>query len=132
MLAKGLREQSYAVDVAGDGEDALYRFSINDYDLVILDVLLPRRSGIGVCREIRASGSVIPVLMLTACDAVSDRVAGLDVGADDYLTKPFDFHELLARVRALLRRGPVLRPEILRVRDLTIDTLRRQVQRAGR
>lgn len=132
MLAQGLREQAYAVDVATDGEDALYRAFINDYDLVILDVMLPRKNGFVVCRELRAAGSGLPVLMLTARDSVPDRIAGLDTGADDYLTKPFDFHELLARVRALLRRGPVLRPELIEVADLTIDTRARRVRRGVR
>jgi two-component system copper resistance phosphate regulon response regulator CusR len=121
ILAKGLRRQKYAVDVAADGEEAEYLASINDYDLIILDVMLPRKDGFEVCRELRAAGSAVPVLMLTARDAVQDRIAGLDTGADDYLTKPFDFHELLARVRALLRRGHALRPEKLEVADLTID-----------
>ncbi len=110
MLAKGLREQSYAVDVAADGKAALYQAGVNDYDLIILDVMLPLRDGFEVCRELRAGGSNVPVLMLTARDAVSDRIAGLDTGADDYLVKPFDFRELLARVRALLlRRWPACR-----------------------
>ena len=132
MLAKGLREQAYAVDVSPDGEDALYRLSINDYDLVILDVMLPRKNGLEVCREMRSSGSSLPVLMLTARDAVSDRVAGLDTGADDYLNKPFDFQELLARVRALLRRGPVMQTETIEIADLVIDTQARRARRAGR
>lgn len=132
MLAKGLREHGYAVDVSGDGEDALYRLSINDYDLVVLDVMLPRKNGLQVCREMRSSGSTLPVLMLTARDAVSDRVAGLDTGADDYLNKPFDFNELLARVRALLRRGPSLQTEIIKIADLIIDNQARRVRRAGR
>src|ERR1700758_2040421 len=89
MLAKGLREQGYAVDVAGDGEDALYQQSINEYDLLILDVMLPSRDGFDVCRSIRSEGSTVPILMLTARDAVDDRISGLDCGADDYLTKPF-------------------------------------------
>jgi two-component system, OmpR family, copper resistance phosphate regulon response regulator CusR len=132
MLAKGLREQAYAVDLVTDGEEALYRTSINDYDLIILDVMLPRRNGLEVCRQLRAAGSVVPVLMLTARDSVGDRITGLDTGADDYLTKPFDFHELLARVRALLRRGPALRAESIQIADLTIDTQARGVRRAGR
>jgi len=132
ILAKGLREQAYAVDVATDGEDGLYRAEINDYDLVILDVMLPRKDGFAVCREMRAAGSAVPVLMLTARDAVSDRITGLDTGADDYLTKPFDLHELFARVRALLRRGPVLRTETLQIADLRIDTQARRARRAGR
>ena len=94
--------------------------------------MLPRRNGLEVCRELRIAGSAVPVLMLTARDAVVDRVAGLDGGADDYLTKPFDFHELLARVRALLRRGPLLRPETIQIADLTVDTRARQVWRARR
>src|SRR6185295_12897656 len=94
FIAKGLREQAYAVDIAHDGEQALYQASINEYDLVILDVLLPLRDGNAVCRELRASGFRTPILMLTACDSIDDRVTGLDSGADDYLTKPFDFKEL--------------------------------------
>jgi two-component system, OmpR family, copper resistance phosphate regulon response regulator CusR len=132
MLAKGLREQTYAVDVAADGEAALWQAGINDYDLIILDVMMPLKDGFDVCRELRDAGSAVPVLMLTARDAVQDRIAGLDTGADDYLVKPFDFHELLARVRALLRRGPALRPEKLEVADLMIDTRARVVRRGGR
>ncbi|MBO0859014.1 MAG: response regulator transcription factor [Chloracidobacterium sp.] len=132
ILAKGLREQSYAVDVVIDGEAAVYQASVNDYDLVILDVMLPLKDGFEVCRELREEGLTFPILMLTARDAPPDRVAGLDIGADDYLTKPFDFHELLARLRALLRRGPELRPEILKIADLSIDTRARRVSRAGR
>jgi DNA-binding response OmpR family regulator len=132
MLAKGLRERAYAVDVAADGEEALYRTSIADYDIVILDVMLPRKSGFEVCSEMRSAGLTVPVLMLTARDSVSDRIAGLDTGADDYLSKPFDFGELAARMRALLRRGSVLRAETIRVADLTIDERSRRVQLAGR
>lgn len=131
MLAKGLREQSYAVDWTGDGENALYLASINDYDLIILDVMLPLKDGLEVCREVRASGSAVPILMLTARDQVESRIAGLDMGADDYLVKPFDFHELLARVRALLRRGPSIKPDFLRIADLTINVRARSVSRAG-
>jgi two-component system copper resistance phosphate regulon response regulator CusR len=132
LLAKGLREHAYAVDVAGDGDDALALFAANDYDLLILDVQLPRRSGLDVCRDLRAQGSPVPILVLTARDAVEQRVEGLDAGADDYLTKPFDFQELLARVRALLRRGPALQPTVLTVADLSLDTRTRRVARAGR
>lgn len=132
MLAKGLREESYAVDVAGDGEKALEQAYLNDYDLIILDVMLPGKDGFEVCRELRASGSAVPILMLTARDAVEDRVEGLNTGADDYLAKPFDFDELLARVRALLRRVPALLPEIIEVADLAINTRARQVFRAGK
>jgi len=132
MLAKGLREQACAVDVAADGEAALYQASINEYDLVILDLMLPVKDGFEVCRGIRASGSAVPIIMLTARDAVEDRVAGLDTGADDYLTKPFDFRELLARVRALRRRGEAIHSETLRVADLEVDTRARRATRAGR
>ncbi len=132
MLAKGLREQTYAVDTAADGEAGEYQASVNDYDLIILDCMLPRKDGFAVCREIRAARSAVPILMLTARDAVEDRIHGLDTGADDYLTKPFDFHELLARVRALLRRGQALRSEIIRVADLVINTRARIVTRNNR
>lgn len=131
ILAKGLRRQNYAVDLAADGETAEYQASVNDYDLIILDVMLPRKDGMEVCRDLRAAGSAVPVLMLTARDAVQDRIAGLDAGADDYLIKPFDFHELLARVRALLRRGQALCPEKIKVADLTIDARAHEVERAG-
>jgi DNA-binding response OmpR family regulator len=132
FVAKGLREQSYAVDVARDGEEALYLASINAYDLVVLDVLLPAKDGHTVCRELRAAGSRMPILMLTALDAVDDRVAGLDCGADDYLIKPFDFKELLARLRALLRRPAGIRPGVIRIDDLALDTARHTASRAGR
>ena len=131
MLAKGLREQGYAVDVAGDGEEALYQQSVNEYDLVVLDVMLPRRDGFDVCRSIRSEGSTGPILMLTARDAVDDRISGLDCGADDYLTKPFDFGELLARVRALLRRPDVLLPEAITIADLEINLHAHRVKRAN-
>jgi DNA-binding response OmpR family regulator len=131
-IKRGLREAAYAVDVAGDGEEALYQASINDYDAVILDVMIPKRDGFEVCRELRAEGSRVPVLMLTARDAVEDRIEGLDTGADDYLTKPFEFGELLARLRALLRRGQELRPAIIKVADLEIDTRGQRARRDGR
>jgi two-component system copper resistance phosphate regulon response regulator CusR len=131
MLAKGLREQSYAVDLAEDGEAAIYQTQINDYDLIILDVMLPRLDGFAVCRELRQCHLPIPVLMLTARDDVQDRISGLDSGADDYLTKPFNFHELLARVRALLRRGHALQPETIEIADLKIDTRSHEVRRAA-
>ena len=122
LIAKGLRENAYAVDIARDSEQALYHAAVNTYDLVILDVMLPGEDGYTICRKLRSSGIAAPVLMLTALDAVDDRVAGLDSGADDYLTKPFDFKELLARLRALLRRPHEVRPRTIRVDDLTIDT----------
>jgi two-component system copper resistance phosphate regulon response regulator CusR len=131
-VAKGLREKAYAVDVAVTGDDALYQASINTYDLVILDVMLPGRNGFQVCRELRASGQRMPILMLTARDAVEDRITGLDQGADDYLTKPFEFRELLARLRALLRRSGELRPARIAVADLVLDTAAQAVSRAGR
>jgi DNA-binding response OmpR family regulator len=131
FVAKGLREQSYAVDVATNGDDALYQAAINTYDVIILDVMIPRRDGFEVCRELRSAGQKIPILMLTAKDAIEDRIAGLDFGADDYLTKPFEFRELLARLRALLRRSGELRPSRFVVADLVLDTGARTVTRAG-
>src|SRR3954447_15199068 len=128
LLAKGLREQTYAVDVAGDGDAAVFQAGTTDYDAVILDVMLPRRDGFAVCRAIRATGSGVPILMVTARDAVEARIEGLDCGADDYLVKPFDFGELLARVRALIRRGrhPIL-PDRVAVGGLVLDTRARRV-----
>ena len=133
FIAKGLREAAYAVDVAADGVTASQLCQQNDYDAVVLDVMLPGRDGLSVCRELRASGSDVPVLMLTARDAVEARVAGLDAGADDYLTKPFDFRELLARVRALTRRDRrPLGPERVEIRHLTIDIPGQRVWSRGR
>lgn len=132
FIARGLREQAYAVDLVADGEAALYQLAVNTYDAVILDVMIPRKDGFEVCRELRSQGSRLPVLMLTARDAVEDRIAGLDTGADDYLTKPFAFGELLARLRALLRRGAELRPDVIEVADLRIDTRGQRASRAGR
>jgi two-component system copper resistance phosphate regulon response regulator CusR len=131
MLAKGLREHGYAVDLAADGEEALYDQSINEYDLIILDVMLPGKDGFEVCRTIREEGSGVPILMLTARDAVDDRIGGLDCGADDYLTKPFDFGELLARLRALLRRPDALLPQSIIIGDLEINVHARRVKRAN-
>ena len=133
MLAKGLREHAYAVDVAPDGMDVGFRVATTDYDAVILDVMLPGKNGFDVCRELREAGATVPVLMLTARDAVEARITGLDSGADDYLVKPFDFRELLARLRALIRRGtrPPL-PEVLQVGPLVVDTRARQVTWEGR
>jgi DNA-binding response OmpR family regulator len=129
VVAKGLREHAYAVDIASDGGSAIEHASVNEYDLVILDVLLPGIDGLEVCRQLRAQGIAVPILMLTARGGVDERVEGLDAGADDYLPKPYHFPELLARVRALLRRGPVLGPSVLSVADLTIDTRTRRVER---
>jgi DNA-binding response OmpR family regulator len=132
FVSQALREQAYAVDATADGEDALFKASINDYDAVILDLMIKGRDGFEVCRELRAAGSSVPVIMLTARDAVPDRVAGLDSGADDYLTKPFEVAELLARLRALLRRGHVVQPALVTAADLSIDTRAHVVTRAGR
>lgn len=132
FVAKGLREQSYAVDVATTGEDALYQVAINTYDLLILDVMIPIQDGFAVCRELRRLGHRMPVLMLTARDAVEDRVKGLDHGADDYLTKPFEFRELLARLRALLRRPTALQAPTLTVAGLIVDTAGQRVSRDGK
>jgi DNA-binding response OmpR family regulator len=130
MLAKGLREQSYAVDVADDGNAAIDKALVNKYDLILLDVMLPGRSGFEVCEELRRSRVTVPILMLTALDDVSDRVQGLDTGADDYVAKPFHLDELLARIRALLRRGPKLLDPVLKVDNLEIDTRSHQVRRS--
>jgi DNA-binding response OmpR family regulator len=130
VIAKGLREHSYAVDVAVDGDAALYQTSINDYDLVVLDVLLPQRNGFEVCRDLRTRGDTTPILMLTARAAIDDRITGFDAGADDYLTKPFSFRELLVRIRALLRRDTQLRPTVLQIEDLIVDTASHRVSRA--
>ncbi len=132
VVARGLREHSYAVDLASDGNAALYQTSINDYDLILLDVLLPGPDGFEVCRELRARGNATPVLMLTARATIDDRITGLDAGADDYLTKPFSFRELLARVRALLRREPQLHHDLVRLDDLLLDGTSHRVSRAAR
>lgn len=122
FIGKGLMEQSYAVDVADDGETALYMASINTYDIVILDVMIPSPDGLEVCRTLRGAKSTVPILMLTARDTVDDKIAGLDAGADDYLPKPFEFGELLARLRALLRRGGATVSAMIKVGGLEIDT----------
>ena len=133
VLAKGLREQSYAVDIVADGEAALFQAGTNDYDGLILDVMLPLVDGMKVCRALRASGSAVPILMLTARDAVEARVEGLDAGADDYLIKPYDFRELTARLRALIRRGhQPMAAERLVVGPLVVDTRSRRVLIDGR
>jgi DNA-binding response OmpR family regulator len=132
FVLKGLREQAYAVDTATTGDDALYQAEINTYDLIILDVMIPGGDGFAVCKQIRKTGNRVPILMLTALDGVEDRITGLDVGADDYLAKPFAFRELLARLRALLRRSGELRPPNITVADLVVDTAAQTVTRRGR
>ena len=131
FIRRGLREERYTVDVAADGEQALFMAQTEDYDLVILDLLIPKRSGLDVLRTLRTDHVAVPVLILTAKGELKDRVAGLDAGADDYLTKPFGFTELLARVRALLRRHSELLPATLGAGNLEVDTLRHEVRRRG-
>ena len=132
FIRQGLEEEGHAVEVARDGAEAVDLLSGPPYDLIVLDVMLPRRDGFAVLRELRGRGVATPVLMLTARDAVADKVTGLDLGADDYLTKPFAFAEFLARVRALLRRGSDQRPPVLRIADLTLDPATRYVTRGTR
>jgi len=132
FIKRGLEEAGYSVDVATDGEEGLYLAEIEDFDLIVLDLILPRKSGLEVCRELRDQGIKVPVLILSARDSVEDKVSGLDMGADDYLTKPFAFSELLARVRALLRRGETMVPVKLQVDDLIMDTVSHTVTRAGK
>jgi len=129
LLAKGLQEEGFVVDVAPTGEDGEEKAAVNEYDLIVLDWLLPGKDGLAVCRALRAGATSTPILMLTARDSVADRVSGLSTGADDYLTKPFAFAELLARIRALLRRSRVAQPAVLRVADLTLDPATRRVTR---
>jgi heavy metal response regulator len=132
FLRRGLEAEHHEVDVAHDGDAGLTRALATEYDLVILDVMLPRRDGLDVVRELRRQGRRTPILVLTARATLPDKVTGLDVGADDYLTKPFEFAEFLARVRALLRRGAPASPPILAVADLTLDPATRKVLRADR
>ena len=132
FINRGLGAEHYVIDVVYDGEAALERATDGEYDLLILDVMLPKRDGLAVLKEIRARKVSLPVLLLTARDTVADKVAGLDSGADDYLTKPFAFEELVARVRALLRRGGPAAPAILTLADLRLDPVTREVTRAGK
>jgi two-component system, OmpR family, response regulator len=129
LIRRGLREEGLAVDVAIKGEDALWMAAATEYDAVVLDVMLPGIDGFEACRRLREDGVASPVLMLTARDSIEDRVTGLDTGADDYLVKPFSFAELLARLRALTRRGPIERPAVLRAGDLRLDPATRRVCR---
>ncbi len=132
FIQKGLKEEGHAVDCAYDGEEGGFLAEVNEYDLIILDLMLPKKNGLAVCAEIRERGVSTPVLILTARDAVQDKVRGLDAGADDYLTKPFVFDELLARVRALLRRSSENKAPILKIIDLELDPMSRRVTRGGK
>ncbi|MDX6401625.1 MAG: two-component system, OmpR family, response regulator [Gaiellaceae bacterium] len=131
LLNRGFSDEGYAVDVASSGTDGLWMGTENPYDAVVLDVMLPGRSGFEVCRELRANQRWAPIIMLTALDAIDDRVHGLDVGADDYLAKPFSFAELSARVRALIRRGDRARPTTVEVGDLRLDPARHRAWRGS-
>ena len=131
LVRRGLTEEGLAADVAPTGEDALWMAGAHEYDAIVLDVMLPGIDGFETCKRLRSSGVWAPVLMLTARDSVEDRVAGLDTGADDYLVKPFAFGELLARLRALVRRGAAERPSVLEVGDLHLDPATREVRRGG-
>ncbi|MCL5291072.1 MAG: response regulator transcription factor [Actinobacteria bacterium] len=132
FLMKGLKEEGYAVDAAFDGEDALFLARANEYDLIILDLMLPKKDGLAVVRELREGKDLVPVIILTARDAVEDRVAGLDAGADDYLVKPFAFTELLARIRSLLRRGTPQGATKLSAAGIEVDLVMRQVTVDGK
>ncbi len=131
-VKRGLEENAYSVDCVNDGEDGYYYATMTPYDLIILDVMMPKKNGFDVCRELRSKKNFTPILMLTAKDAIEDRVKGLDTGADDYLVKPFDFAELIARVRALLRRKGGTKSSILKLGDLVLDTATREVNWKGR
>lgn len=132
FLKRGLKEEGYIVDVAYNGEDGLYLAENEEFDLIILDILLPKLDGFELCSRLRAKGNTTPILMLTAKDDIEDRVHGLDIGADDYLVKPFAFEELVARIRALLRRQKSVNSHILKVGDLTLNLFTREVKRGGR
>jgi len=132
FVARGLKEARYVVDVAADGEKGLYMAEVNEYDLLILDIMLPGKDGISVCRELRSKKIDIPILMLSARDTTDDKVRGLNFGADDYLAKPFAFKELLARVQALLRRSAPVKGGILKIGDLELDQLTHKVSRGGK
>ncbi len=129
IIAKGLTEEGYAVDIAHDGEDGLYMAQNYPLDVIVLDIMLPKMSGIEILKALRKEGNTTPVLLLTAMDTLSNKIEGLDVGADDYLTKPFEFGELLARIRALLRRESDAKEAVIQIADLTIDTRSHEVKR---
>jgi len=132
FVARGLKEEHYAVDIAYDGEQGLYLAEINPYDLMILDIMLPKIEGVEMCRHLRSKKINTPILMLTARAAVKDKVTGLNAGADDYLTKPFSFEELLARVKVLLRRTTANKTSVLKIADLELNQLSHEVKRAGK
>jgi|YelNatPaOPRAMG01_1025707.scaffolds.fasta_scaffold14366_5 heavy metal response regulator len=132
FLKRGLKEEGYVVDIAYNGEDGLYLAENEGFDLIILDILLPKLDGFELCKRLRAKGNLTPILMLTAKDEIEDRVHGLDIGADDYLVKPFAFEELLARIRALLRRQKSIESSVLKIGDLTLNLLTREVKRGGK
>ena len=131
-IARGLREHAFAVDAVSDGEAAVSHAAVNEYDAAVLDIMMPKRSGIAACQELRRRGIALPILLLTARDSVEDKITGLDAGADDYLTKPFAFGELLARLRALTRRRGTVLPAMLIVGDLEVDTRRQTARRGNR
>lgn len=132
FIERGLKEQAYSVDLAYDGESGLFKAQVNDYDCIVLDLMLPGKNGISICQELRASGNQTPIMMLTAMNSVEDKVRGLDAGADDYLPKPFAFEEFLARIRVLLRRKGGQLSSVLRIEDLELDQRTRKVQRADK
>jgi DNA-binding response OmpR family regulator len=131
-IANGLRDEGYAVDLTFDGEEALHMATVNPYDGIVLDIMLPQRDGFSILQALRRKGSSVPVLFLTARDAIDDRVKGLDLGADDYLVKPFAFEELLARVRAMVRRGHHQTSSVIAVGDLEVDTAKKCARRGGK
>ena len=132
FIKRGLRENNYTVDVALDGDKGFFLAGINPYDLIVLDIMLPGKDGLDICRQLRKKNIGVPIFMLTARDELEDKISGLDSGADDYLTKPFAFEEFLARVRALIRRKDTVKASKLKVADLELDRLRREVRRAGK
>lgn len=132
FIQRGLKEQKFAVDVARNGEEGLFLAEVNPYDVILLDIMLPKMDGFSICKQLRTKRNHTPILMLTARDAVNDKINGLNVGADDYLSKPFAFGELLARIRALLRRPKEKKSSHLKLADLELDTLNHEVKRAGK
>lgn len=132
FLEKGLKEENYAVDLCRNGDEALFEAQVNSYDVIILDIMLPGEDGFTICRKLREKSILTPIIMLTAKDTLEDKITGLTEGADDYLTKPFSFEELLARIRALFRRSQDYKTGKLTVRDLVLDPIKRTVTRAGK